>query len=189
MNIFEINEKYQISLGKLKRLVREGLLVCDEGDGHPLAPAMRANLMRNQDLSVEQLLLLIDKPKIYAELKNRQSQARKQVAALGDYAIGAMPLELVKPINFAASGDDKNIKIVMAWIKETLTNANGEVSYAYLGVRAAIGILPVGRHDFLGKFAQALMNVRRDPEFAGWFRTDLIGSRKKTFYFNPELDL
>jgi hypothetical protein len=187
VNIFEINEKYQISLGKLKRLVRDGLLVCDEGDGHPLAPAMRANLMRNQDLSVEQLLLLIENPKIFAELKNRQSQARKQIAALGDYAQEAMPLALVSSVLKAAAGDAKGQAVMVAWVKSVLPGF--PVPYAYLGVRAAIGILPIGRHDFLGKFAQALMNVRKDSEFAGWFRTDQIGSRKKTFYYNPGLDL
>jgi len=187
MNIFEINEKYQISLGKLKRLVRDGLLICDEGDGHPLAPAMRANLVRNQDLSVEQLLLLIEKPKIYAELKNRQSQARNQVKALGHYDIEAMPLDLVKAVNLAADDDPKGVKAVIAWVKSVLP---GEpVPYAFLGVRAGIRILPAGRHAFLTKFARALLNCRKDPEFAGCWRTEQKSGRKRTLYFNPGLDL
>ena len=187
MNIFEISEKFNLSLTKIKNMQKHGILICDEGDGHPLAVAMRANLMRNQDLSVEQLLLLIENPKIYAELKNRQSQARKQIAALGDYEKEAMPAILAGRVLQAVENDEKAVKAVMAWIKSVLTMQ--EVPFGYLGVRMGMGIPKANRKDFLSKFAGALMAVRKHPDFVGWFRVDYQKNKKKVFYFNPGLDL
>lgn len=187
MNIFEIAETFQLSLAKVKRMERLGVLIVDAGEGHPLAVAMRDNLRNNQDLSVLQLLALIETPKAMAELRTRQAQAKRQIAALGDYAGQAMPLDLVMAVRLASENDPKGVKAVIAWAKSVLPG--DPVPYAFLGVRAAFKILQPGRADFLAKFARALLNCRKDPEFAGHWRTEKKGARKKTFYFNTGLDL
>ena len=187
MNIFEIAETFQLSLTKVKRMERAGVLIVDAGEGHPLAPAMRDNLRNQQDLSVLQLLALIETPKVMAELRTRQSQAKKQIADLGDFRGSAMPLDLVKSVRLAAENDPKRVKAVIDWAKSVLPGS--PVPYAFLGVRAGIAIIPAGRNDFLTRFAQALMNCRRSPEFAPYFRSEQRGSRKRMIYFNTALDL
>jgi hypothetical protein len=43
MNIHEIAEKYKLGLVKVRRMQRDGILVCDAGDGHPMAPHQGTN--------------------------------------------------------------------------------------------------------------------------------------------------
>ena len=188
MNIFEINEKYGVSLPKLKRMQRDGVLICDAGEGHPLAPLMRANLAKRQALSVEQLLCLIERPSVYAELRTRQKDARAQIAALGDYASGKPAPSLLLAFQDAAENDPKSVQAVIDWAKSVLPGS--PVPYSYLGVRAAQGVtVESARKNFLMKFPMALRNARKRPEFAGWFETIETKGRKVVNYFNPGLDL
>ena len=175
MNIHEIAEKYKLGLVKVRRM---------QGEGHPMVPAMRANLWRGQALSVAQLFALIESPEIFAELRTKQSQARAQIEALGAYDLDKPAASLLRSFADASENDSDAIKACIRWLKSILPVE--PVPYAWLAVRVAQGITDVNaRQDFLLKFGRAMHFVCLAPDFAGWHTMEKFGHGNRKIYFRP----
>lgn len=185
MNIHEISEKYRITLPKLKRMQKAGLLICDAGDGHPLAASMRANLANKNSLSAEQIFVLIENPEVFAELRQRQDAARAQIRALGDYVADRPAPAVLADFREAAGNDPDAIRACMFWLKTVITE--NPVGYQWIAVRIAQLIKnPTARAEFLNLLRRALFNIKREPSFAAWFTVDKTGARTKTVFSKPK---
>nr|GAT42304.1 predicted protein [Mycena chlorophos] len=165
MNIHEISEKFGISLVKLRRMNKAGVLHCTSAEGHEHAPNMRQYLADNRPLSAVQLLALIGEPSLYAEMRGHRAKAKAQVDALGDYAADAPPVSLMRSIRDAADKDPDAIADLIDWLLRVLPGAG--VPYAWIAVRAVQQVKnPNAQEELLGKFAKALHFCRTDPRFA-----------------------
>lgn len=186
MNIFEIAEKFHLSVTKVKRMEKAGVLIATGPDGHPMAPAMRLNLSNKQPLSVDQLCVLIQHPGVIAELRGRQSDARDQIAALGDYAADKPAAQLVTDFVDAGTGDAKAIARMIDWLKQILPD-RGAVNHQWVAVRAVQHITNhLARQDLIYRFSMALKNCRKHPDFQDWYHVETIAWQKRTIYFRPD---
>jgi hypothetical protein len=191
MNIFEIAEKFNLSIAKVKRMEKAGLLVATGNEGHPLAPTMRQTLINRRPLSAEQLLVLVQEPTVIAELRQRQGDARAQIAALGDFKADKPEPSFFPVIVDAAGFDDAAQRKLIAWLQGILP---GEpVAHAWIAVRVAQGVRAgSGRDELLNTLTKALANCRKHEAFKGWYGSTSLAGKSRAFYFNPnkkEFDL
>lgn len=188
-NIFEISEETGISLAKLRRMDKKGFLRLDTVENE-VVTQLRHYLARNQQMSVKQLMWLIENPSAIIDLGGKAPRARAQLAALGD--IEPAPSTVTAYIGDAARKDAEAVEILSQWLREVLPAK--PVSHAWISVRLLLGT-PVGgnlRASNISLIPLALMNVRRQASFAGWFEIVPAGeTRTTTFYSRPKnlLDL
>lgn len=184
MNIYEVARDFKISLSKLRKLDKAGLLRLDKSD--PIVDAMRFYLGKGKPLTVPQLVALVESPALIEDLGDKAGTALAQVAMLN--APTAAPFEVAAEIDQAARGDLDAIGRIVPWLKSTLIAAesqgHGVVGHHYLAVRLALAS-PAGLRDYnMARIPRALLNCRRYPGFAGWWRVGAKGSSNVTQYGN-----
>lgn len=184
MNIYEVAAQFKISVAKLRKLDKAGLLRLDKAD--PIIDAIRFYLGKGQPLSVAQLVYLVENPAAIEHVGDKASVAMTQVAMLN--APTAAPFEVAAEIDQAARGDDDAICKIIPWLKTTILTAksqgHGVVGHHYLAVRLALGC-PAGLREYnMARIPRALLNCRRHPGFAGWWRVGAKGSSNVTQYGN-----
>lgn len=184
MNIFEIAEKFNLSVAKVKRMEKSGCLVATGSDGHPLAHLMRDSLSHKRPLSVEQLLVLIQQPTVMAELRKKQQDARAQIAALGDFKAHKPAPGLFATIDGAAQFDEASQRKLIDWLKLILPPE--PVPHAWIAVRVAQDVSEGdGRDKLLAQLTKALANIRKHEAFAGWSSVAFVAGQNRTFYSQP----
>lgn len=170
MNIYEVAAQFKISVTKLRKLDKAGLLRL--GPAHPLTDSMRFYLSKGKPLTVAQLVALVEAPALIEGLGDKAGQALAQVALLG--APEPAPLETVAEIDQASRGDTEAIGRLIPWLKTTILVAASQgqftISHHYIAVRLILGS-PASLRDYnAARIARALLNCRRHPGFAGWWR-------------------
>jgi hypothetical protein len=183
LNIFEISEQFSISVAKLRKMEKAGCLRVDSEENEAAA-SLRHYLARNQQMTVGQLMTLIESPSLYIELGKWSDRARTQVAALGDVKADAAPLDVTAYIDDAARGDPEALDVLTRWLQSVLPAR--PVGHAWVAVRLLIGLPENLRAYNVKKIPMALLNVRKLPDFAGWFIVEKIGTRTQTFYMRAK---
>lgn len=184
MNIFEISEEFGLSVAKLRKMDKRGVLRLDSEE-NKRAAALRHYLARNQSLTVAQLMCLIETPAIYLDLGKWAKRAKAQVDGLGAVEATAAPLDVTAYIDDAARGDAEAIGILMRWLQGALPNKL--VPHAWIATRLLLPLPENLRAANIKLIPIALLNVRKQPEFAGWWRLVQLGGtgRNQTFYEKP----
>lgn len=184
MNIYEVARDFKISLSKLRKLDKAGLLRLDKSD--PIVDAMRFYLGKGKPLTVPQLVALVESPALIEDLGDKAGVALAQVAMLN--APTAAPFEVAAEIDQAARGDLDAIGRIVPWLKSTLIAAesqgHGVVNHHYLAVRLALGSPASLREYNTARIPRALLNCRRHPGMAGWWRVVPKGSVTASEYGN-----
>lgn len=187
MNIYQLSLRTGIAVTKLRKLEKLNALVTDGETG--FLDSLIFHMRGNQALSVSQLIALAEAPDLVEELgavKPRYaSRAREQVLALGDMSRGLAPRDVTAAIVGAARGDDDEGLIIAEWIK-TVLPPSGAVPHAWVTVRLLKPLNEFMRGQTAPFISPALLNVRKLPEFAGWWRSEKIGTRNQIRYFRPK---
>lgn len=185
MNIYQLSLKTGISVTKLRRVEKLGALKTDgETD---FLDSLIFHMRGNQVLSASQLLTLIEAPNLIEELETVRpryaSRAREQVQALGDMTHGLAPRDVTAAIVGASRGDDDEGLIIAEWLKTVLPL--DPVSHAWVTIRLLAPLNEFMRGQTAPLISPALLNVRKLPEFSGWWRSEKIGTRNQIRYFRP----
>ena len=186
MNIYEVAERFKISLKKLRAMDKAGLLRLDESAS--ASDPIRATLIKGNPLPVAQLVQLIEEPALLLDLGKYATAAEAQVAALGiktEHA--AAPKPVAAAVTDAAKNDPEAVAILVAWLKETIPAR--PVGHAYLASRLLLGIPPAIRKFEGPRIGRALLNCRNHPSFAGWWTVKPGASQNSTVYQKLALDL
>lgn len=185
MNIFEIAEKFGISIYKLRKLEKAGHLLIDFGESEHGA-RIRYQMARGQPLTVGQQIEIVEDPSILRELGPYQTKAEKQLATLGDVRGEAAPIEVAAHISDAAMRRDKDsINVLICWMKAVIPVE--PVNHNWLAVRLLMGIPANIRKFDVPRIQYALLNCRKSTDFEGWWRVEKIKSRKQTLYQRPDV--
>jgi hypothetical protein len=182
MNIHEISERFSVSVGKLRKMNKAGILICDES-ADPLLDEMRYYLRRGQPLTTKHLLALIEAPAKLEGIGRGREQAAAQIAALGK-PIEPAPQAVALELSGAAMNEAASVATVMRWMQAAIP-AHREVSHYFLGVRLLLALPDAQRAFEIPRLHRTLLNIRKRQEFAGWFRVVKQGSRSVTLYHRP----
>lgn len=184
MNIFQLSVKSEIPLAKLRRLEKLGALKLDSG-GDDFTERLIFHMRGNPLLSVAQLLALIESPDLLDELEAARpkyaSRARSQIVALGDIKQAQAPREVTAAIMGASRGDDDESLIIAQWLIAVLPV--DPVPHAWAAVRLFAPLNSFMRDQMAPLIGLALMNVRKLPEFSGYWVSEKTGSRAAIKYF------
>lgn len=189
MNIYQLSVKAGITVGKLRKLEKLGALKLDGETG--FLDSLLFHMRGNQTLTVSQLLTLIEDPDLLDDLAAAKpryaSRAREQIAAIGDASQHLAPREVTAAIVGASRGDDDESLIIVDWFKSVLPAS--PVPHAWLTVRLLAPLNEFMRGQTAPLISPALLNVRKLPEFAGYWQSEKIGTRSTIKYFQKPLDL
>lgn len=183
MDAFEIAERCDISRKKAREVAKALSLRTRRKDER--AAVMRLILCRDQQLSVKQLLMLLHDGALFRKLGKYEDCARKQVYALGHVRAGAAPLDVVRQIDAAATGNRESVEIIMRWLKSVIPP--WPVRSHWIAVRLLIDRWPNLRNSDYYHVHQALENVRAHPAFEGWSGKRPVGAQNPMFYHRPKL--
>lgn len=180
---FEIAEGCDISLKKARKVAKAFSLRTGRKDER--SAKMRLKLSRNLQLSVRQLLTLLNEGALFRKLGKYEDRARAQTFALGNVRAGVAPLEVIQHIEGAAAGLPESVNVIMRWLKSVLPP--WPVPSHWIAVRLLIDRWPNLRNRDYCHVHQALENVRAHPEFKEWSGKKPVGSQNPMFYHQPKL--
>lgn len=178
--VHDISREFGISLKKLRRMERRGILNCDAED--PVTASVLYTFRTGNRLTVSQALALLERPALLETLGNKADKARRQLSELGN--VKPAPADVAANLAGAAAGDPDSVQSVLGWCKETIPPV-GEVPHHYLAVRLLMAV-PMNLRQYEEKrLPRVLLQCRRSEEFAGWWRTAAVRSRRVTLYSRP----
>lgn len=187
MNIYQLSVKAQIPVVRLRKLEKLGALKVD-GENE-FIDRLIFHMRKNSVLTAAQCLTLIEASDLLDELhaaKPRYAKrAREQLQILGDVLPAAR--EATAAIAGASRGDDDESLIVAEWLKSILPS--DPVPHAWVAVRLLKPLNEFQREQSSPLISPALLNMRKLPEFAGYWRSEKFGTRSVIKYFQPALDL
>lgn len=169
MNIFELSQRANISVRKLRQLQHLGALHPSISLDKPKdnLAAMASYLRKGQPLTVEMLVTL----QRDARLLSRLPEAGKaQFKALGKVSENAMPASAMVDIRGAAISDPDCLGRFAEWMKRTIPRHG--CSYHYLGVRAMLNCPADDWKATYRLLARAILNARALPAMSGWSTRD-----------------
>jgi len=181
-SLYEISEKYRVSVRKLRKMHKDGVLRCD-GSGDPIADDIRGYLERGQQLTVKQLVALIERPGLLLEIGPRMDAAKAQVNALDgpEPASGDLWPELA---GAAANEPDALLKLI-AWAQATIPG-DRPVNHHWLAVRLLLAVPENLRKYEFPRLNRVFLHMRQRPEFEGWWSVESQGKRRVTWYHQPK---
>lgn len=183
MDAFEIAERCDISLKKARNVAKA--LSLRTGRKDERSAKMRLKLCRNRQLSVWELMALLNEASLFRKLGKYENQALAQTYALGNVRAGVPPVDVRKHIEGAALGHRESVGVLMRWLKSVLPPA--PVSYHWIAVRLLFDRWPELRSRDTWLVNEALKHVRARPEFEGWWSKRSVGSYNPVFYHRPKL--
>lgn len=185
-----ISAEIRISTRKAKEVIRflraRGLMPA--GDMVDGVTRMKHYIGRGQNLTLQQLVTLIENPTLLKAMGAKAAVARKQIEALGDpvkhkadSSIGAFAVG-------TADRDRDSIARFGAWVKATIPPEG--CSYHYLALRVIYGAHENFRPSLIRRMQFAFLVLRGHESFAGWFTvTKDSKGRSETFYHRPKNSL
>lgn len=189
MNIHQMANRTGIALRDLRKLDRLKVLKLDRET--PASDAIRFHLSRNPRLTVEHMLALIDEPDILDELSPKHAaRVKTQMAALDldNSEAPLAPIEVAASVASAARTDAAAAATIAHWLMGVLPSA-APVSHHWVAVRLLAPSAKVIRDQDLSLIGLALVNVRRVPEFAGYWKSETINGKPAILYQKPKLAL
>lgn len=182
MNIYEIADKSGIAVRTLRKLEKIGWPKPEPVN--PMIDSMIYMLGRAQQLTVMQLVELIEKPELLLELGKHAPRASAQIEALG--IVEPAPRHIVAEIDDAASGHAGATQVLAQWLQKIIP-AGESVGHHYLAVRLLHGAPENMRKYIYARIPKALLNVRATDRFAGWSSSVERGGKgsKMTRYHRP----
>lgn len=188
MNIYQLSNKTGLSLTNLRKLEKLGVLKLSN-DCEKLSK-LHFHMRGNQTFTLAMLLWLHDEPDLIEELGYISSlyeqRARRQIMTLGNAAGSLAPKEVTAAIADAARGDRASALLIGNWLKSILLD--NVASHHWVAMRLLIPLNEFLREQSLSLIPLALLNMRKQMEFAGWWRSKKFGSAHQIFYAKP-LDL
>lgn len=188
MNIYQLSTRSGIPVSKLRKLDKLGALKAS--DAPEFLDTLIFHMRGNRTLSVAHLLTLRDQPPLLDDLRAEKpryaSRAREQLSALGDVSAHMAPRDVTAAIKGASRGDDDASLIIVDWLKAVLPAA--PVPHAWVAARLLAPLNEFVRGEAAPLLSPALLNVRKLPEFAGWWHSKKIGTRSTIEYFRPALN-
>ena len=185
--LFEISTEFRISMKKLRKMHKRGLLRCEDS-GDPIADNIRYFLGSGQHLSVTQLVALIEKPALMLEIGPNQDRAQAFLEAIGS-PVEPAPDDLWPELAGALTSDLGSLLRLIAWAKRAIP-AGQQVSHHYLAVRLLLAVPEHLRKYEAPRLGKIFLNMRKRGEFAGWWHVEKQGARSVTWYHQPKnLDL
>lgn len=183
MNIHEISDKSGIAVRSLRKLETMGVLRCDPPN--EILDSMIYMLGRGQQLTVMQLVTLVEKPEMLLDLGKHAARASAQLDALGE--VEPAPRHIVAEIDDAASGKEAAAMVLAIWLQQIIPE-NDTVGHHYLAVRLLLGAPENMRKYIYARIPKALLNVRALDRFAGWSSSVSRGGKgsKMTRYHRPK---
>lgn len=185
MNIYEVSEKFKISLKKLRLMEKAGVLRLDESA--KASDPIRASFLNGNPLPVWQLVQLIEEPGLLLDLGKYAADAERQVAALGHPEREPAPKEVAAYLTDAAKNEPEAVAILVRWLKQTVPAR--PVGHSYLAARLLLGIPASLRKSEAPRIGRALLNCRNHPQFAGWWKVKPGVTQNSTVYQKLALDL
>jgi hypothetical protein len=182
MNIYEAAAQFKISISKMRKMDKAGILRLETA--HPLTDSMRFYLGKGQPLTVAQLVAHVEDPTLIEQLRGKAGVAMAQVAMLG--APVSAPLETVAEIDQASRGDTDACGRLIPYLKTCILQAASQgqpfINHHYIAVRLVLGSPASLREYNAARIARALLNCRRHPGFAGWWRIVPQGGKSMSEY-------
>lgn len=186
MNIFEIAEKFDVSLRTLRRLEKGGVLRCKPRD--PILDALQYSLAKGNALSVAQLAALIDNPDWLLDLGRYAGAAEIQLEGVGKPREEAAPRSVTLHLEDAARGDPAAAAKIGTWIVGMLPEH--PVNYAYVGSRLFYGVPETQRKSAIGRIGKAVTAAKRHAPLIDCWRMIGRANNQRTEFFKPKpLDL
>lgn len=181
MNIYEMSRRYGIGLRKLRAMATDGEIAPDEPD--PLLAPIEHCLARQGSLTAEHCVTLIERPDLLAQLPDRyRERARGTLTELDKPS--AAPSNVAWATVGAQSGDTHDVETIMAWAKQVLPPK--PVNHIWLVVRLLLGLPEDQRKPMFPRMRRVMLNLRKHPDFAGWWTVKPEGSRNVTWYHRPK---
>lgn len=182
MNIYEISEKFGVSMRALRKLEKGKVLKLDPVD--PMVDKIVYLLSKSQRLPVDALAHLIENPDVLLELGRHAGEAEYQISSLGNVQRDIAPPDVSAEIEMSAKGDDSAVEKLVAWL-QTVIPTDCAVGHHFLAVRLLLSVPSGARPYAYSRLPRALLNVRRHPGFAGWSSYTTEGRHKLSQYHRP----
>lgn len=180
--IHDFCEEFHISMGKARKMEKGGWLRL--ADSNLTTDPIRASLANGDRLTALQLVELIEQPAGLLELGKYAAKAERELAALGNPQ--AAPMEVVANVMEAAKGEPEALQILCGYLKSIIGAA--PLTHSFIAVRLLLGVPASIRKSEAARIPRALLNVRKLPEFAGWWHTETDRkNRNVTIYQKSDL--
>jgi hypothetical protein len=187
MNIYQLSVKSGIPVTKLRKLEKLKALVIDQET--EFLDKLIFHMRGNQTLSVSQLLTLIREPALLEELAAARpryaKRAGEQIAALGDISQHEAPVSVIGAIVGASRGDDDESLVIVNWLQSILPAE--PVPHAWIAVRLLKPVNEFTRGQLAPLISPAMLNVRKLPEFKGYWHSWKAGSRSVISYYRKSV--
>ena len=182
MDIHQISETSGVSIRKLRKLDKMGVLKLDK-ENEDLSK-IRFYISKGQSIPALQLLYLVENPDDIFELGNAAGEAQSQVDALAIGEDSAAPVDVCSVIDLAAARDRPDeVERLCDWLLGILPA--DPVPYSFIAVRVLLGASLSTRALIAARLPKALLNVRALPRFAAGSKVIKIKGRNATLYQKP----
>lgn len=185
MNIYEISEKFGVSMRALRKLEKGKVLKLDPVN--PMVDKIIYMLSKGKLLPVDALAFLVENPDTLIELGNRAGEAEYQVSSLGNVQQDIAPPDVSAEIEMAAKGDDNAVEKLATWLQRVIPS-DCAVGHHFVAVRLLLSVPSGSRPYAYSRLPRALLNVRRHPGFAGWSSYTTESGSKVSRYHRPADD-
>lgn len=188
MNIYKLAFRSKIPITKLRKLEKLGVLrVKDDGESQFL-DGLIFHMRANQTLSVMHLLGLSEGStldELEAVKPRYAKRAKNQMLALGNTEDSLAPRDVTAAIEGASRHHPEEARVIADWLKGILPAS--PVAHAWVAYRMMKPLNPAAREKAASEISLAMVNVRKLPEFAGYWRSEKIGGRSVIKYFALDL--
>lgn len=185
MNLFEFSEEFGISLAKVRRIKKRFPQIFDNADAR--FDPHRSRLAKGNRLTALQLVDLLENRGGLIELGKYAGKAERELAALGDPQGQVAPKEVAANIMEAAKDEPEAVKLVVDWLRSIIPA--DPVEHPYIATRLLLGIPANIRQYESPRIPRALLNARKHPDLAGWWRVENGPSQNRTIYQKSSFDL
>lgn len=193
MDIYDINLEFGISLKKLRRMEKAGVLRVGKSKLPKHWQMVRSDIKKGK-LSSRSIALAYRSPKVVSSIIDLTISQRTLIAE--EITAADLPKDVPEPVESTPtigsiihlatiSGGhflDRFVRIVQSVIPET------EVGHHYIAVRILLMCKNEYDIDYAYQYLRrALLKAKDRPEMAGWWRSEKIGERseRRTIYHRP----
>ena len=183
MNLLEFCEKFKISQKRAKAMHKQGVLLLDDAFP-PMLVSVSATLRTGKPLSALQLCYLAENTSEALKLGKSAGKALEQLDDIRDALGDRASIEIASlACDAAKQGENEALRALVAWIKSVLPCH--DVGHAWIASRLLLA-LPEGTRQFdAPRITRALARCRALPDFAPFWRYEVLNKRNVTIYKKP----
>lgn len=187
MNIYELSKKSRVPLKSLRKLDELRALKIDAENDK--MSKLVFHMAKNQRYTLPMLLWFLDDPGLLEDIgiesRRYQQRATVQLGELGDIAATSAPKHVTAEIREAGKGDDDAALVIANWLRLILPVE--PVGHQWVAARLLAPLDEFLREQSAPMISLALLNVRRLPEFAGFWESEKIAKKNQIRYFSLDL--